>query len=196
MPQAFGVFTFLGGGERGSTPECGGLSRPGCGLLPIIDAVRQKPRVGAISASGWPLPPCARQVPPPCFCLPKEFPLPFDFKSLRGRNRFYLKAWGHPTPEGIFDFASAAIVELSKLREGFDVVSDVSGLSSLSCDCMPQVDRLTAFLADNHVGRVVRICGPLPDIILKLERQARARGYAAHLATSVEEAEALLDERH
>jgi hypothetical protein len=142
------------------------------------------------------LPLCKGASPPPGFCLPKESPLPFDFKSLRGRNRFYLRAWGHPTPEGIFDFASAAIVELSKLRAGFDVVSDVSGLSSLSCDCMPQVDRLTTFLADNHVGRVVRVCGPLPDIILKLERQARVRGYAAHLATSVEEAEALLDERH
>ena len=158
--------------------------------------MRQKLRLGAIRCPGWPLPPARASPAPSSFCLPKEFPLPFDFKSLRGRNRFYLKAWGHPTPEGIFDFASAAIVELSKLREGFDVVSDVSGLTSLSCDCMPQVDRLTAFLADNHVGRVVRVCGPLPDIILKLERQARARGYAAHLATSVEEAEALLDERH
>jgi len=60
---------------------------------------------------------------------------------------------------------------------------------------MPQVDRLTSYLVDNKMGRVVRVCGPLPDIILKLERQARAKGYAAHLATSVAEAEALLDER-
>lgn len=132
---------------------------------------------------------------PPRNAAQRSFPLPFDFKTLRGRNRFSLKAWGHPTPEGVFDFASAAIAELSKLRAGFDVLSDVSGLSSLSSDCMPQVDRLTSFLVDNGVGRVVRVCGPLPDIILKLERQARAKGYAAHLATSVAEAEALLDDR-
>lgn len=124
---------------------------------------------------------------------PQEFQLPFDFRNIRGRNRFALRAWGHPTPASVFDFASAAIAEMSKLRAGFDVVSDVSGLSSLPNDCMPQVDRLTSFLVDNGVGRVVRVCGPLPDIILKLERQARAKGYAAHLATSVAEAEALLD---
>ena len=59
---------------------------------------------------------------------------------------------------------------------------------------MPQLDRLTTFLVASHrVGRVVRVCGSLPDVILKLEREARAKGYAAHLATSVGEAEALLD---
>jgi hypothetical protein len=50
-----------------------------------------------------------------------------------------------------------------------------------------------SFLVANGVGRVVRVCGPLPDIIVKLERHARSHGYAAHLATSVGEAEALLD---
>jgi hypothetical protein len=119
--------------------------------------------------------------------------VPFQLKTVRGRNRFHLKVWGHPTPEGAFDCASLAIAELSKLRPGFDVLSDVSGLSSLPNACMQHVDRLTSFLSANKVGRVVRVCGPLPDIILKLERQARAKGYAAHLATSVEEAEALLD---
>lgn len=137
-----------------------------------------------------------RKASPAPFRVPKECPLPFEFKTLRGRNRFFLRASGHPTPEGVFDFASSAITELSWLREGFDVISDVSGLNSLSSECMVHVDRLMSFLVDNKVGRVVRVCGPLPDIILKLERQARAKGYAAHLATSVEEAEALLDERH
>jgi hypothetical protein len=120
--------------------------------------------------------------------------LPFELKTIRGRNRFVLRAWGHATPVGAFDCASAAITELSKLGNGFDVISDVSGLSSLSSDCMPHVDRLTSFLGGSRLGRVVRVCGPLPDIILKLERQARAKGYAAHLATSVVEAEALLDD--
>jgi hypothetical protein len=59
---------------------------------------------------------------------------------------------------------------------------------------MPHVDRLASFLVASKVGRVVRVCGPLPDVILQLERQARARGYAAHLATSVVEAESMLDD--
>jgi hypothetical protein len=120
--------------------------------------------------------------------------LPFELKTIRGRNRLLLRAWGHATPPGAFDCASAAITELSKLGNGFDVISDVSGLASLSNDCMPQVDRLTSFLGKSRVGRVVRVCGPLPAIILKLERHARVKGYAAHLATSVVEAEALLDD--
>jgi hypothetical protein len=41
---------------------------------------------------------------------------------------------------------------------------------------MPHVDRLASFLVASKVGRVVRVCGPLPDVILQLERQARARG--------------------
>jgi hypothetical protein len=103
-------------------------------------------------------------------------------------------ASGHPTPEDVFDCVSAVMAEVSRLRAGFDLISDVSGLASLSDACMPHVDRLMAFLVTSHVGRVVRVCGSLPDVILKLERRARAQGYAAHLATSVAEAEALLDD--
>jgi hypothetical protein len=121
--------------------------------------------------------------------------LPFELKTIRGRNRFVLKAWGHPTPNGAFECASAAIVELSRFGEGFDIISDVSGLSSLPSPCLLHIDRLTSFVGKSRVGRVVRVCGPLPDVILKLERQARASGYAAHLATSVNEAEALLDDK-
>jgi hypothetical protein len=129
--------------------------------------------------------------------LPKrtlEPSLPFELKTIRARNRLFLRAWGHPTPAGVFDCATATIAELSKLRAGFDVISDVSGLSSLPSRCLPHLDRLTSSLVENRVGRVVRVCGPLPEVILTLERQARAKGYAAHLATSVEEAEALLDD--
>ena len=57
------------------------------------------------------------------------------------------------------------------------------------------MDRLTSFLVASQFGRVVRVCGPAPDVIVKLERHARTKGYAAHLATSLEEAEALLDDR-
>lgn len=135
----------------------------------------------------------SRRASPAPLTLP-EFPLPFELKTIRGRNRFLLRAWGHPTPAGAFECASAAIAELSKLGNGFDVISDVSGLASLPNDCMPHIDRLTSFLGKSRLGRVVRVCGPLPDVILKLERQARARGYAAHLATSVAEAEGLLDD--
>jgi hypothetical protein len=120
--------------------------------------------------------------------------VPFELKAIRAQNRLHLRAWGHPTPEGAFDCVSATIAEASKLRAGFDVISDVSGLASLSSECMPHVDRLASFLVSSQVGRVVRVCGPLPDVILKLERQGRARGYAAHLATSVVEAEAMLDD--
>jgi len=127
-------------------------------------------------------------------CRQRESVLPFELKTIRARNRLHLRAWGHPTPEGTFDCASATIAELSKLRAGYDVLSDVSGLCSLSHGCMPQLDRLTSFLVASRVGRVVRVCGPLPEVILKLERQARAKGYGAHLATSVGEAEALLDD--
>jgi len=120
--------------------------------------------------------------------------LHFEVETLRSRNRLRLRAWGDPTPADTFACVSAVIQALSKLRAGFDFLSDVSGLSSLPDDCMPELARLQAFLVSNEVRRVVRVCGPLPDVILKLERQARAHGYAAHLATSVAEAEALLDD--
>jgi hypothetical protein len=124
----------------------------------------------------------------------KELSLPFELKTVRARNRLHLRAWGHPTPEGVFDFTSATIAELSRLRAGFDVISDVSGLTSLPDGCMPQVDRLTSFLLATQVGRVVRVSGPLREVILQLEREARAKGYAAHLVASVVEAEAMLDD--
>jgi len=127
--------------------------------------------------------------------LPRRHPLPFELKTLRSRNRLHLRVWGHPTAEGAFECASATIAELAKLPAGYDVLSDVSGLASLPDSCLPQVDRLTSFLVASQFGRVVRVCGPASDVILKLERHARAKGYAAHLATSLGEAEALLDDR-
>ncbi len=119
--------------------------------------------------------------------------MPFRVETLRSHNRLRVTLWGHPTPQEAFACASAAIAALSKLRAGFDVISDVSGVTSLSDSCMPHLERLQSYLVSSEVGRVVRVCGPLPDVILKLERQARAQGYAAHLATSVAEAEAMLD---
>ena len=116
----------------------------------------------------------------------------FEIRTLRSHNRLLFKAWGHPTPEEVFACASAVIAALSKLRSGFDVLADLSGLASLPDACMPHIKRLQSSLVANEVGRVVRVCGPLPDVILKLERQSRAEGYTAHLATSVAEAEALL----
>ena len=123
----------------------------------------------------------------------KESPLVFRLETDRSRNRLHLTMSGHPNAKDAFDCASAAMAELSRLRAGFDVIVDVSGLASLSDICLPHVERLMAFLVTNGVGRVVRVCGPLPDVILRLERHARVQGYAAHLATSVAEAEALLD---
>lgn len=120
--------------------------------------------------------------------------LHYEVETVRSRNRLRLRAWGDPTPADTFACVSAVIAALSKLRAGFDFLSDVSGLSSLPDDCMPELGRLQSFLVAAEVRRVVRVCGPLPDVILKLERQARANGYAAHLATSVAEAEALLDD--
>ena len=120
----------------------------------------------------------------------------FEVQTLRSHNRLFLKAWGHPTPEEAFACASAVIAALGRLRAGFDVLADLSGLASLPDECMPHIKRLQSFLVANEVGRVVRVCGPLPDVILKLERQSRAQGYAAHLATSVAEAEALLEAPH
>ncbi len=119
--------------------------------------------------------------------------MPFEVHTLRSHNRLRVRAWGHPTPEEAFALASEAIEALSRLRAGFDVLADVSGLGSLPDGCMPQVERLQSYFVRSEVGRVVRVCGALPDVVLKLERQARAAGYAAHLATSVAEAEALLD---
>ncbi len=120
--------------------------------------------------------------------------LHFEVETLRSRNRLCLRAWGDPTPADTLACVSAVIAALSKLRAGFDFLSDVSGLSSLPDECMPELGRLQSFLVARQVSRVVRVCGPLPEVILKLERQARANGYAAHLATSVAEAEALLDD--
>jgi len=125
----------------------------------------------------------------------RSTPLPYELQALRSHNRLHVRAWGHPTPEEAFACANAAIAALSKLRAGFDVLADVSGLNSLSDACMPHVERLQSSFVENQVRRVVRVCGPLPEIILKLERHARSQGYAAHLATSVEEAESLLDAR-
>ena len=175
---------------------CGGLSHPGCSPAPIDAATRHKRRLEAKSSvrgASQPFAPNPRASQKSC-PRRKESHLPFELKTIRAQNRLHLRAWGHPTPEGAFDCASAAIAELSRLRAGFDVISDVSGLASLPTDCMPHVDRLASFLVASQVGRVVRVCGPLPDVILQLERQARARGYAAHLATSVVEAEAMLDD--
>lgn len=84
---------------------------------------------------------------------------------------------------------------LTRLHKPFDVLSDVRGLEGIAEEAMPGARDLGAAIRVAGARKVVRVVGKSKDGALHMERVARQLGHAAHLAFSLEEAEAVFNHR-
>ncbi|MEW5739563.1 MAG: hypothetical protein AB1938_11590 [Myxococcota bacterium] len=84
---------------------------------------------------------------------------------------------------------------LARLHPPFDVLSDVRSLEGFSDDALEHARRLGFAIRSAGARKVVRVVGKSANGALHMERLARQLKHAAHLAFSLEEAEAVFNSR-
>jgi hypothetical protein len=83
---------------------------------------------------------------------------------------------------------------VAQLKPGFDVITDISDYKTAKPEIAQAIQRMQVYLKESGMRRVVRIVSD-QNVITKMQfkRTSDSAGYAAEMATSVEEADALLD---
>lgn len=112
-----------------------------------------------------------------------------------GRNRLLIELSGRVGAEHLTTARLQLNEALTRLHKPFDVLSDVRGLEGLADDALAGAKELGAAIRVAGARKVVRVVGKSKDGALHMERLARQLGHAAHLAFSLEEAEAVFNHR-
>src|SRR6056297_2876813 len=72
-------------------------------------------------------------------------------------NRLYIDLNGRMETDEIDEAADASVAEAEALREGFDIVNDLSGFKPPSPEAAEPIKRAQAKLKEMGVDRVVRV---------------------------------------
>jgi hypothetical protein len=115
------------------------------------------------------------------------------------KNRLYIILGGTPTDEEARQTVREVMDAVDKLKSGFDVINDVSALQPLTPEGSEQIIRAQQYIQKAGVRRVVRVVGKLEIIKMQFRRTAMRAGYTsgtdANIATSIEQAERMLDRK-
>lgn len=84
----------------------------------------------------------------------------FDMQFDESRNLVTIRYFGHVTGAAMKGVTEHALAVLSKVRPGFTVLTDLSGLESMELDCVPGLTGMMDRFKAKGVGTVVRI---IPD---------------------------------
>jgi hypothetical protein len=117
----------------------------------------------------------------------------FEVYAKPEKNRLYIKFVGVFNAEEM----AAAIPKLNSvvkdLKPGFTVVSDISEYKPSSQETAEQISRGSDNLVKKGMKKLIRVVGESAVAQMQFKRTAQAGGIQADTATSVEEAEKLLD---
>jgi hypothetical protein len=111
-------------------------------------------------------------------------------------NRLYLSFTGRMEREEMETAADETVEAAERLRDGFDIVNDLSGFTPPSPEAAKPIKRAQAELKEMGVDRVVRVTDEDTSqvVVNAFERRSRDVGYSGETAGSVVEAEQKLDE--
>lgn len=120
----------------------------------------------------------------------------FDVDTDVRSNRLYIDLNGKLDAETIDDAAEATTEAATRLRDGFDVITDLSGFRTPSPEAAKPIKRAQEQLKEMGVDRVVRVVDEDTSqvVVNAFERRSRDVGYSGETADSVEAAERLLDD--
>lgn len=109
------------------------------------------------------------------------------------KNRLYLVLKGSIPDDMAKAAADKTIEEAKKLQPGFFVVNDISEMQPAGLKGAAEIKRAQAFLGYLGVKRIIRIV-PQTDAIVKKQFETPIQGIpAANTASSIEEADDILD---
>jgi hypothetical protein len=120
----------------------------------------------------------------------------FEAEADVRNNRLYLTLNGRIEREDLETAADKAVDAADRLREGFDIINDLSGFAPPSPEAAKPIKRAQGELVERGVDRVVRVVDEETSqvVVRAFDRRSRDVGYSGETAPSVAEAERLLEE--
>ena len=93
----------------------------------------------------------------------------FEVRSDTVRNLVRIRYLGHVTAAGMKACRAQVETQLSAMRAGFTVLTDLSGLESMDLDCVGHLTKIMDLSRAKGVGTVVRVIpDPSKDIGFKI----------------------------
>ena len=119
----------------------------------------------------------------------------YDITADRQTNRLHIDLNGRMDADQIDEAADATVEEAEKLRDGFDIITDLSGFKPPSPEAAEPIKRAQAQLKEMGVDRVVRVIDDETNNVVRhaFERRSKDVGYSGESAESVSEAERILE---
>jgi len=119
----------------------------------------------------------------------------FAVEADQASNTLYIELAGRMDPERIETAADEVLAEAETLSDGFYVSNDISQFLPPSPDAAKPIKRAQSERKTMGVGDVVRVVADDTSAVTEnaFQRRSRKAGYEGKTATSVSEAEELLD---
>lgn len=118
----------------------------------------------------------------------------YDIRANSLKNRLYIRMVGAMTDDEAKKVAATIIDEIKKLRPGFAVINDISGLKPAGEKASEYLRGAQEASVKRGSGRVIRIVGSQAITQLQWNRTLKeTQGIAAETAATLEEAERILD---
>lgn len=120
----------------------------------------------------------------------------FEITADRATNRLYIDITGTVDREEMEAAADKTLSEADTLREGFDIINDLSGFQPPSPEAAKPIKVAQGKLQEMGLSRTVRVIDDdtSPVVVNAFERRSRDVGYSGEQADSVDAAETLLEE--
>ena len=119
----------------------------------------------------------------------------FEIHADGPRNRLYLRMAGFMTDNDAVRVADTIIAQIQKLKPGFAVINDIRDLKPTSQTATDHMRRAQEASVKHGSGRVIRVVGDQVVTQIQWNRTLKAaRGSGAETASTVEEAERMLEE--
>ena len=111
------------------------------------------------------------------------------------KNRLYCKMVGYFDYKEMKDCTDKTILEVKKLKPGFDVITDLSEFKPVGQDTVEEVARGQAYLKKAGVRYAIRVEGKSKLTSMQFSRMGKNTDYIPDIVASMEEAEKLLDDK-
>lgn len=120
----------------------------------------------------------------------------FEISADRATNRLYIDITGTVDREEMEEAADKTLSEAETLREGFDIINDLSGFRPPSPEAAKPIKVAQGELQEMGLSRAVRVIDDdtSPVVVNAFERRSQDVGYSGEQADSVAAAETLLEE--
>ncbi|OGN99055.1 MAG: hypothetical protein A2Y58_00475 [Chloroflexi bacterium RBG_13_51_52] len=111
------------------------------------------------------------------------------------KNRLYVSLVGYFNYEQMKECTDKTIIELRKLKPGFDVITDISQFKPLGQDTLVEVERAQAQFKKSGIRHGIRVEGKAKLTSIQFSRIGKTVDYIPDTVETIEEAEKLLDSK-